>query len=270
MNHDERPRRNEIASLPRFAFCLLLSALALIPTLAAQSGSDSAASTSALPDAPDPVSAGASDANFQNANPPRAVNPKLRMASPYDKYIDPGQAAPRLTAKDKVVLGFRDAVSPVSVGAWLVNAGYEQAVDGKPHWGGGGGAFADRFGSAAVRDVSEDVFDESILAPILREDPRYYIMGSGHRPLHRFLYAASRVLITRKDDGGRTINFAELGGNAGGAVLTQLYYPQVDRSVKDIGQIFGGSVGGSALGFVISEFFSSSYERFHLKHASTQ
>jgi len=247
------------------ATVLAVLALALLTAPPAQSQSDAAA----LPDAPNPA-----------APTPAAANPAvdstkgtlINTASPYDKYIDPGQPAPPLDFHDKFLLGVKDATSVISVGAWVVNAWYGQATNGKPHYGTNRQAFAQRFGAAAARDASEDIFAESILAPLLHEDPRYYILGPGpgsaHSLVHRFTYAITRALITRGDDGGRTINLSQIGGNLAGAALTQAYYPASDRGALTTLDIFAESEAGSALGFVVSEFFSSMYERVHLKVAS--
>jgi hypothetical protein len=222
---------------------IFATALTLTPRVQAQSATDAA-----LPEAPTP-----------QASVPASV------PSPYAKYIDPGQPTLRLNFHDKFILGVKDAISPISVGAWVVNAGYEQGIHGKPNYGTDRGAFGERIGAAAIRDISEDIFSESMLAPLVREDPRYYIMGSGHSAMQRCTYAATRAIVTRKDDGSPTINFALIAGNFAGAELTRTYYPQSNRSFPKTMEIFAGSVGGSALGFIISEFFSSTYEKLHLK-----
>ena len=190
-----------------------------------------------------------------------------RVASRYDKYISPGQVAPKINGHDKFVLGIKDAVSPFSIAAWLTNGVYEVIVDGSPNYGQTGKGFAQRIGAAALRDSTQGIFGDSILAPILHEDPRYYKLGKGHSFVKRVVYSGSRALITRTDSGGHTINFAQIGGNLGGAVLTNAYYPQINRGFTQTMETFGGSVGGSALGFVVSEFLSDTLVAVHLKHS---
>ena len=56
-------------------------------------------------------------------------------------------------------------------------ASYEQALNGSPNYGTDAGAYGQRVGAAAIRDASQTIFSDSIMAPILREDPRYYVMG---------------------------------------------------------------------------------------------
>lgn len=187
------------------------------------------------------------------------------MADRYDKYILPGQSAPRLTAHDKFILGVKDTITPFAITGWLSSAGYEQIFNNAPNYGQTGEGFAQRLGASAARASSEGFFSDSILAPILHEDPRYYKLGRGHNVVNRTVYSVSRIFITKTDSGHRTLNAALLGGNLAGAVLTNAYYPDINRNFKDTAETFGGSVGGSALGLFISEFLSDTLQAVHLK-----
>jgi hypothetical protein len=190
----------------------------------------------------------------------------MSEASRTQKTIEPGQAAPALTASDKALLGVKNAFSPVSAAGWILSAGYEHLFNSSPNYGTDRGAFGQRLGAAAIRGSSEDIFTESIMANIFREDPRYYRMGPGHNFFVRAVYAATRPLITRTDGGRLSPNLALMAGNFGGAALTNLYYPQVNRSMEQTVETFGGSLGGSALGDGVSEFYGDFKHMFHLGH----
>jgi hypothetical protein len=228
-----------------------------------------------LPDAPHPdreiVSSSVSDAAVAHV----AVVPAAGFgfdptrqhdeASIRDMYILPGQSAPQLTAGDKFVMGIRDSVSPFSMMGWVASALYAQALDGAPNYGSNGRAFAQRLGASAARAGSEDIFSNSVMAPLFHEDPRYYKMGHGHSILKRGVYAATRAIITRTDEGRTTANFSLLVGNLAGSALTNVYYPQSNRTFSQTTETFAGSIGGSALGFVVSEFLSDTLQLVHLK-----
>jgi hypothetical protein len=187
------------------------------------------------------------------------------MAGRTQKYIQAGQQVPKLTVGDKALLGLRDSVSTFSAFGWLVSAGYDQLTNSSPNYGTNGTAFAQRLGAAAARDASEEIFSDSILAPVFHQDPRYYRLGPTHKFFPRLVYAGTRPLIGRTD-GGKTIpNFAALGGNLAGAALTQAYYPPLNRGTTQVLETFGTSVGGSALGYVVSEFFADVMHVFHQK-----
>lgn len=223
-----------------------------------------------LPDAPSTVTADAyasssSVTTHTAAQDATSSSPaKPRAAGRFDKYIDPGQTAPALTFGNTFVLGLKDAFSPYAAIGWGINAGYEQLVNGSPNYGQTGRGFAQRLGAAAARDASEGVFSDSILSPLLHEDPRYYRMGPGKPILKRLVYAGTRGLITRTNGGHSTINIANIAGNFAGSALTQAYYPDLNRGINQILQTFGGSVGGSALSFVSTEFLSETLEKLHL------
>jgi hypothetical protein len=199
---------------------------------------------------------------FQNVPPDNGP-----IATRLDKYIKPGQIAPSLTVNDKVLLGIKDAVSPLSAVGWVLSAGYEHVTNGSPNYGTNGKAFLQRLGASAARDSSEDIFTDSIMSSVLREDPRYYKLGAGHNIIHRAFYAATRTLVTRTDGGRATVNLAFLSGNLAGSALTQAYYPPVNRGFKEVAETFGGSVGGSALGFLASEFLDDVLQSVHLERS---
>lgn len=229
------------------------------PSATVVSGDESALSSSSLPEAPE-ISGAAASGLMQTG---LGIKPAPPTAGPYTKYILPGQTAPHLSAGDKFVLGVRDAVSPLAAVGWVAAAGYEQATNGSPNYGQTGKGFAQRLGASAARASSEGIFSDSILSPILHEDPRYYKMGSGHNFFKRLVYAGTRPLITRSDGGREVPNLALLGGNLAGAALTQAYYPPLNRGFSQVLQTFGGSIGGSALGDVVSEFLADTVHALH-------
>jgi hypothetical protein len=76
---------------------------------------------------------------------------------------------------------------------------------------------------------------EAIVPTVTRQDPRYYTLGHGGF-FRRTGYALSRLLINRTDSGGRSFNFSEIVGNGAGAGISNLYYPQQERTWTKTGQ----------------------------------
>jgi hypothetical protein len=181
--------------------------------------------------------------------------------------ILPGEQAPALTSRDKFAMGMKSTVSPFSVVGWLSSAGWSHLTNGPPNYGTDSGAFGQRLGAAAIRSSSQNFFSTSVMANLLHEDPRYYRLGRSHSIGRRILYAATRPLVTRTDDGRRTVNLALLSGNLGGAILTNAYYPPRNHGVGETVRIFGSSIGGSAVGFGVSEFLGDALQLVHLKKA---
>ena len=240
---------------------------ALLPSYSS-SEIDAETVDAALPDAPSTLlTAYASPAAYEGQNP---YNPKNRPAGPHvaprhTKYIPAGWQAQPITAHDKVIIGLRDLYSPLTLMGDLLSAGYSDLVNGQPNYGTNGKAIGQRIGATVLRDSTEGIFTDMVFAPILREDPRYYVEGPKHNFFQRVIYAGTRPILTRTDSGRSTINGAELLGYAAASGLSYSYYPQINRNFKDTAATFGGGLGGSAIGFVVSEFSDQFLQAIHLE-----
>ena len=226
-----------ILSAPRF-----VEALEPQPSIGVFSSEESSPSTATLPDEPT----------------------RPQVAPIHTKYILPGMTAQPLSSRDKVMIGLQDSYSLMNFGGMLAAAGYEQLRNAEPNYGTDRGAFGERLGAAAIRDTTQGVFTDAVYAPLLHEDPRYYAEGPQYSTIHRALYAVTRPLITRTDSGHKTLNGALLLGYASSSLLNNAYYPAINRNAHDTAIAFGGSLGGSALGFLLSEFSSSLWHKVHL------
>jgi hypothetical protein len=219
----------------------------------------------ALPDAPSSTLVSSSAVPVEGYSFGGQTRPtKLpRQASPFAKTIEPGEVARKLTIGDKILLGVRENATYTAVGGWLLSAAYEQAVNGAPNYGQTGKGFAQRLGAAAARNASENIFSDSVIAPIMHQDPRYYRLGPGHNFFKRVVYSGTRGIITRTDGGHTTFNFSNVGGDLGGSALTQWYYPPINRSFTQVMQTWGGSIGGDAVGYLFAEFLPNGLGIFH-------
>jgi hypothetical protein len=221
-----------------------------------------AGSDADLPDAPSAVLRG-SNVSFEPMASQGNMGP--RTAPITMKYIPAGWTAQHLTAHDKVVLGFHDSVTLYSFLGILISAGYSHMLNGQPNYGTDRGAFGERLGATAIRDTSEQLFTDVVFAPLLHEDSRYYVEGNQYSFIHRVLYAGTRPLITRTDSGKSTLNGALLLGYASASGLSYAYYPAINQNFRDTVATFGGSLGGAALGDVVSEFADQVLVKLHLK-----
>jgi hypothetical protein len=97
---------------------------------------------------------------------------------------------------------------------------------------------------------------------MLREDPRYFRRGYG-TVWSRTWYAATRVLITRTDAGGKRFNYSEWLGNATGTAISNLYYPDT-RDAGDNVEKLTEQVGIDAVSQVLKEFWPDvKHKLFH-------
>ncbi len=230
-----------------------------------------AVAENALPDDPATLLAAgqsaqqtAQDFPAPNTPPTRAQARAERVASLHLKYIPADWRVLPLPRHDKVLLGLKDLYNPFAVGTVVVAAGYSHLVNGQPNFGTNSGAFGQRFGAAYARDASEGLFTDAVFAPLLHQDPRYYVEGRDYSLAHRTLYAVTRPLLTRTDRGRTAPNGALLFGYAGASALSYTYYPRINRNFHDTAATFGGGIGGAALGFAFTEFASPLLQKLHL------
>lgn len=216
-----------------------------------------------LPEAPSAQVGARQSQAAQDSN--QLGSPKAGPVAPrYTKFIPAGWTVQTLTARDKVVLGLRNLYSPWNFGSMIVAAGYEQLLNGQPNYGTDRGAYGERLGAAGLRETTQNLFTDSVFAPLLHEDPRYYVEGGQYGLIHRTLYAVTRPLITLDDSGHHTINGALLLGYAASSAMTYAYYPQINQTPRDTAATFGGGIGGAALGYFLREFSSDMLQAVHL------
>jgi hypothetical protein len=266
-SHASPARRSVILTLTLFG--------AMVPFTMAQQTAESPASTEALLTLPDPPvlpdSPGAVLASSNSATPddPVGLDGQAVMAagptvSPRVKLIAAHQIAPPQAASDKVLMGLREAVTPYSMIGWVFSAGWAQLINGSPNYGSNGRAFAQRLGASAALAASRGIFTDSILAPVFHQDTRYYQLGKGHKFINRVIYAGTRPLIGKTDSGRNIPNYAFLMGTAGSSGLSVTYYPEENTSGGQVASTFGTSIGGAALGNLISEFGGDIIQSLHL------
>jgi hypothetical protein len=256
-----KPAANIIAANTRFD-------LPESPGTLFTSSSSSADANSADPNSADPNSGDPGPADPNGAQTPTGPRPKA--ATHMQMVIHSGEVAQPMPVRDKVLSGFASQASLFSATGWLAAAGWEQLTNGSPNYGTDSGAFGQRLGAAAIRNISQGVFSISLFAPLFHEDPRYYVMGTGHPFFKRLVYAGTRAIITRSDSGHTTPNFSLLAGDAAGSALTIPYYPAQNTSFKEVAETFGGSIGGSALGYVVDEFIVDALIELHIKKKQQQ
>jgi hypothetical protein len=117
----------------------------------------------------------------------------------------------------------------------------------------GGDAWGMQYG-ASVADAETRYFFGTFLFPTLtHQDPRYLPKHSGSF-LSRTWYAATRVVVTRKDSGYNTFNSSEFLGIAFSKALSNAYYPEHQRTWGHTTNDILGALEGDAGGNVLTEF----------------
>jgi hypothetical protein len=162
----------------------------------------------------------------------------------------------------------QETVTPLTLVAASLDATASQLTRSAPLYGKHfwrHGAFPKRFGATVGDDISQNFFADFLLASALHEDTRYVRMGPRRKMWPRIGYAISRALITRTDAGEPTFNFANVGGCAMSAGLSNAYYPPVSRTVSDSFTNLGTNIAGAGLTNLAPEF-GPDVARFFKRH----
>jgi hypothetical protein len=134
-----------------------------------------------------------------------------------------------LTSGQKFQLFFKSATDPWPFLLAGFSAGIDQAEASFPEYGEGMQGYAKRFGASYTDYFTGNFFGNAVLTSLWHEDPRYFQKGTGSVP-SRFLWAASSTVWCKRDNGTWGPNYANVAGNLIGAAISNVYYPQSDRT----------------------------------------
>ena len=133
-------------------------------------------------------------------NDPANNTPAAVQKRKWSDIVESGEKVPPLYAKDKLLFPLHEELRLTGWFSAFFSSGWEQLRDSDPRYGVDSGAYGQRLGAAAIRDLSMRTFSDGVLPAILHEDPRYYRKADG-TIVHRGLYAASRVFVDQRDSG---------------------------------------------------------------------
>jgi hypothetical protein len=125
--------------------------------------------------------------------------------------VEAGRQPPPLSSGQKFRLSaqYLNLYTVVFVAA---EAGINQARNSPSDYGQGAQGYAKRYGAGFADGLSAGFFITGVYPSLLGQDPRFYRLADGGFS-HRFVYAASRILVTRRDSGRRAFNFSEVLGS---------------------------------------------------------
>jgi hypothetical protein len=165
------------------------------------------------------------------------------------------QLSPPLTAGQKFRVVARGAFDYVEI-PWIATlAGISQGKDTEAGYGQGMAGYGKRFGAALADNTTENFMIGAVIPSLLKEDPRYYQMGSG--PIwRRSAYAASHLFVTRSDSGRKRFNFSEILGSALAAgICTYSYHHRGDRTLSGAAAVWERQLAFYTLNTFIKEFW---------------
>lgn len=240
------------------------------------------ASVPELPDSPDVVlqqQSSSSSSELQPASVPQPVTP---TETPQPK--DPPQQTRRIlgimpnfsavtadtkldpqTPKEKFVMAAKNSFDYSSFVIAAIQSGINMASDSYPEFHQGAAGYG-RYYYHTLLDTADENFMVAGLWPVIfHQDNRFYTLGHGGFK-RRALYAASRVLITRNDDGNLRFNASEIVGAGAASGLSTVYYPEEYRTWTKVGQKWLTGVVIDSANFTFKEFWPDiNHKIFHTK-----
>lgn len=177
--------------------------------------------------------------------------------------------APPMLPKQKFKLSFRSLIDPVSFITVAGVAGAEQYKGLFSGYGSGIEGYGKRYGAALANRFAGDMLSRAAFPSIFHQDPRYFYKGKGSVS-SRAVYAMSRAVITRTDDGRLRPNYSEVLGDFSAGAISNLYYPQSDRGVSLVFLNGATGVGANAVSNLIREFLLKQITSHVPKNATGQ
>lgn len=142
---------------------------------------------------------------------------------------------PPMSPSEKFIIAGKDTFDYSSFFIAGIQAGFAFNSKSYPEFHQGVAGYG-RYYWHTLADTIDENFWVGGLGPIIfKQDNRFYTLGHGGFR-KRTLYAVSRVLISRKDDGDATFNFSEVIGSGAAAGISSLYYPTTYRTWTKVGQ----------------------------------
>ena len=221
---------------------------------------------SALPDAPevgqtaDATQVGQTAASTRGQGEPQQTKRILGIV-PNFRSVSAGVVLKPQGAKEKLSTGFSDSFDYSAVAFAGIQAGISQATKAYPAFHQGAAGYARYFWHQFADQADENLLVESLLPIALHEDSRYYTLGHGGF-VRRSVYSVSRVLITRTDSDGETVNVSEILGSGGAAAISSAYYPGQYCTWTKTGQRWLTNVILDGAEFYVKEFWPDINRKF--------
>jgi len=175
-------------------------------------------------------------------------------------------AAP-MNVRQKFQLSWKARTDPMQFAFVAVVAAVQQQRDDYPGFGDGMSGYAKRYAAAYATVWTRSLITQALLPAVLRQDPRYFYKGTGSTR-SRVVYAMSRSVVRRGDNGRWQPNYSGLLGSLASGATANLYYPPEDRrGIRLTLQNTALGIAGGAAGHIAQEFlYARITSRGHGRH----
>jgi hypothetical protein len=188
-------------------------------------------------------------------DPNNPKNDRIFLVIPnYGTVEHPTANIPPLTVKQKFKTGAEDAFDTYSVPLAGIVAAISQAENSDAAWGQGWGAYGKRYAATYADTVIGSFMTTGVFPSLLKEDPRYFRMGSGGFR-KRSWYALTRLFVIRTDAGKSQFNYSEFMGNATAAGISLTYHTVQERNFSSFAGDYATQIAIDAFANQLKEFW---------------
>jgi Carboxypeptidase regulatory-like domain len=171
-------------------------------------------------------------------------------------YVSYVHDAVPLTFKQKMKLAWKTSEDPITIGSAAAAAEIAQQRNWYRSYGHGAQGYAKRFGVTYGNVAIGTFLGSAVMPTVFKQDPRYFYKGPGSSWHSRLLYALSRSVIAKGDNGKWQPNYSNALGNLAAAGITDTYLPPKNRNVGFVFQSAGIRIVETAFADVFQEFIS--------------
>ena len=199
-----------------------------------------------------------------NTDPPQQTK-RILGIMPNFSAVTADTKLPPQTPKDKFIIAAKNSFDYSSFVIAGIQSGVSLASDSYPEFGHGIEGYGKYYYHTLLDTADSNFMVAGLMPVIFRQDNRFYTLSHG-RPAKRALYAASRVLITRTDNGNKAFNASEIVGTGAAAGVSTLYYPDTYFTWTKVGQRWLTSCIIDSANYTFKEFWPDINRKiFHTK-----
>jgi hypothetical protein len=157
-----------------------------------------------------------------------------------------------MTKSQKRDYWLRQTYAPATFGSAAFDTAFTAATGGF-RFCCGAEAWGKQYAAMLANKEARIFFGRFLFPTLLKQDPRYFPKREGS-VMSRAWYAATRVVVTRNDQGRSTVNTSEFLSVAFSKALCNAYYPERDRTWPKTAARIYGTLQSDAVDNLLTEF----------------
>ncbi len=173
-----------------------------------------------------------------------------------------------LTPNQKFKLFVDKTIAPSTFIGATASAAYKQALDTYPGYGQGWDAYGKRYGAAIANSASTNFFGTFVFPSLFHTDPRHFFSerpGFGKK----LEYALTRQVVTRKDDGRKTINWSRILSVLVAEGIANTYLPPDERTASKTFERAGDRFAFGVASTLLKEYWPVIQKKLGHSHDKT-